>query len=106
MLDVNAPQSAYIFQASAVEERIRTELLLMRDAKSAAELLGREQEICLVLIPRLHQLNEQHFGDSPKIRRTVEALERAVSDPDRAEAWNCFLALAEHPGDNFGTWMI
>ena len=106
MLDADDPQSAYIFEASGVEERIRTELLLMRDAKSAAELLGREQEICLMLIPRLHQLNELHFGDSLKIRHTIQALEQAVIGPDRAEAWSCFLALAEHPGDNFGTWMI
>lgn len=106
MLNLDDPQSEYIFKASGIEDRIRAELLLMRDAKGSAELIGREEEICLVLIPQLHQLNQQHFGDSPKIRQTIQALEQAVGRLDHARAWNCFLALAEHPGDNFGTWMI
>lgn len=106
MLNLDDPQSEYIFAASAIEDRIRAELLLMHDAKGSAELIGREEQICLVLIPRLHQLNQQHFGDSPKIRQTIQALEHAVRGADHVRAWNCFLTLAEHPGDNFGTWMI
>ncbi len=106
MLNLNDPQSEFIFQASAVEERIRTELLLMQDAKGSAELIGRQEAICFELIPQLHWLNAQHFGDSPKIRQTIQALEQAVGRLDHPRAWKCFLALAEHPGDNFGSWMI
>ena len=106
MLNLDDPQSEFIFEASAIEDRIRAELLLMQGAKGSAELIGREEVICLVLIPKLHQLNEQHFGDSPKIRQTIQALEQAVGRLNHAQTWECFLALAEHPGDNFGTWMI
>ena len=106
MLNLDDPHSEFIFEASGIEDLIRAELLLMRDAKGSAELIGREETIRLVLIPQLHQLNKQHFDDSPKIRQTIQAFEHAVSGSDHARVWNCFLALAEHPGDNFGTWMI
>ncbi len=106
MLNLDDPQSEYIFQASAIEDRIHAELLLVRDAKSSENSSGWEDRICLELTPRLHSLNEQHFRNSPKIRQTIQALEQAVRRSDHARAWKCFLALAEHRGDNFGTWMI
>ncbi|WP_407569516.1 hypothetical protein [Deinococcus altitudinis] len=87
-----------VFAAAATEDRIRGHLL-------NADAPGR-QEILNVLLPRLFQLNREQFGDSAGIAATLAALEGAVRAADAAAAWEAFLALAERPGPNFGTWAI
>ena len=106
MLNLEDPQSESIFQASAIEDRILAELLLVRDPKSSENSSGWEDRICLDLTPRLHQLNEQHFGNSPKIWQTIETLEHAVRRSDYDQAWNCLMDMTNNHGDNFGTWAI
>ena len=106
MIDLDHPQAQDTFQASAIESRIHAELLLVRDAKGSANSSGWEERICLELTPQLHQLNEQHFGNSPKIRQTIEALEHAVRRSDHDQAWNCLMDMMNNSGDNSGTWAI
>ena len=102
MLSDAHPQTQYIFEASGTEERIRARLLDWLDGR---ELNGRA-EVLDRWLPELHTLNREHFGAAPGITRTLDALATAVQGTDAHVAWKCFLALAEHPGDNFGTWMI
>lgn len=106
MLDLDHPQTKYVFKASAIEDKIRAELLAMREAKGSAELIGRQERIQFVLTLELLELNKNHFGNCPKITNTIIALRDAVGKLDHAAAWECFLNLAERPGDNFGTWAI
>ena len=102
MLDLSHPRSAAILAAARTEERIRAGLLGWLgggETAGPAELLGR-------WLPDLHALNRAHFGADPGIARTLEALEDAVRRGDVHAARAGFLALAEGPGDNFGTWAI
>ena len=94
MLSDAHPQTQYIFEASGTEVRIRARLLDWLDGR--AEVLDR-------WLPELHTLNREHFGAAPGITRTLNALATAVQGTDAHVARKCFLALAEHPGDNFGT---
>jgi hypothetical protein len=102
----NHPESQYIFRASAIEDKIRTELLAMQSATGSAELIGRQETVVLVLIPQLIELNKNHFNHSAKIENTILQLRDAVNKLDHTQAWECFLNLAERCGDNFGTWAI
>lgn len=102
MLDPAHPQTQYVCAASRTEERLRAGLLDWLDGRpftGRSEMLER-------WLPELHALNCDHFGDDPGIARTLEALAAAVRNTDARAAWKCFLALAEEPGDNFGTWKI
>ncbi|MGY2896876.1 hypothetical protein [Deinococcus sp. UYEF24] len=104
MLDLAHPQTRSVFEASAIQERIRPRLLGWLDGN---ELSGPVRaEILDCWLPELHALNWGHFGNRPGITRTLDTLAAAVRGTDAQVAWSCFLALAEHPGDNFGTWMI
>ena len=102
MLNLDHPQSAAILEAARIEDRIR---VLLLDWQQTGTLAGRSALLTLWL-PELHRLNERHFEADPGISRTLEALADAVRDTDAQVAWARFLALAEHPGDNFGTWAI
>jgi len=105
MLD-NKPDSQYIFQAAAIEDKIRAELLAMQSATGSAELIGRQETVTLMLIPQLLELNKTFFNHSSKIENTILQLQNAVNKLNHAQAWECFLNLAERPGNNFGTWAI
>lgn len=102
----NHPQSRFIFQASGIESKIRTEILEMKSAKGSAELIGRQEHVLLFLLPQLHDLNANHFNNSTAITQTLNALGDAVGKLDHDAAWDAFLNLAERPGNNFGTWAI
>ena len=102
MLDPAHPQSQHIFRASGLEEEIRSQLLAWLEGSTFA---GRS-EVLDRWLPELQALNREHFGADPGITRTLEALAAAAQGTDARLAWRCFLALAELPGDNFGTWMI
>ena len=102
MLDLADPHTQYIFDASGLEEKIRPQLLAWREGHALA---GRS-EVLDRWLPELHALNCGHFGADQGVARTLDALAAAVRDTDARLAWTCFLALAEHPGDNFGTWAI
>ena len=106
MLNSGNAQSKYVHKAAVIEDQIRAELLAMRQAKGTAELIGRQERIQHVLIPQLLELNEKHFNNSPAIAHTIVKLNNAIARLDHAGAWECFLALAERPGNNFGTWAI
>ncbi len=57
-------------------------------------------------LPERHTLNREHFGADLVIPRALNALVAAVQETDTHVAWSCFLALAEEPGDNVGSWAI
>jgi len=105
MLD-DRPSSRFIFQAAAIEDKIRVELIAMKSATGSAELIGRQETILLVLLPQLHEHNARHFNNSAAINQTLKTLGDAVGRLDHAAAWEAFLNLAERPGKNFGTWAI
>ncbi len=117
MLDLDHPRTQFIFEASRIEEQMRGLLL----AWLSGEALQGQAEILNVLLPRLHDLNRQHFGHAAGISATLNRLAAAVQrfdvrrfnlncrgadSADAQAAWTCFLDLAERPGDNFGTWAI
>lgn len=102
MLDLGHPQTALIFEASRLEDQIRPHLLGWLDGGE----FGGRREVLDTWLPQLHALNRRGFGNSPAIAATLENLERAVGGDAPGVAWQCFLALAETPGDNFGTWTI
>jgi hypothetical protein len=106
MLDLDHPQTKHVFAASRIEEKIRAHLLAMKKSTDQVEKHGHAQEILSVLVPELHSLNREHFAASVAIERTLRELEVAVRSNDFNASWNCFLALAERSGDNFGTWAI
>ncbi len=107
MLDLNHPQSNYIFQASAVLDEVRKELLALENAKGSAEMIGRTEHVCLVLIPKLHMLNQDYFKNSSVIEEGLESLAKAVGAVNLKEAWSFLLELEGKPGqDNFGVWAI
>jgi len=102
MLDLNHPQAEATLAAARIEDQIRLSLL---DWQRTGTLTARPALLTRWL-PELHRLNRQHFGADPGIARTLQALADAVGGTDAQVAWTRFLALAEQPGDNFGTWAI
>ena len=87
--------------AARTEERLRAGLLDWLDGRS---FTGR-WEVLDRWLPELHVLASA-LGQTRASTRTLDALAVAVRDTDAHVAWSCFLALAEEPGDNFGTWAI
>jgi hypothetical protein len=107
VLDLNNPQSEFIFQASSLLDEIRAELLALEKAKGSAEIIGRTEQVCLVILPKLYTLNEEHFKNSPEIKAGLESLSKAVGPVKLKEAWELLLELEGKPGkDNFGVWAI
>jgi len=103
MLDLNHPRARYVFDAARIETEIRMLLLQWQRAGTPpADLI----ECTSKSIDALHELNALHFDDDKKITRTLESLHAAINALDCAGSWSAFLALAERPGDNFGTWAI
>jgi hypothetical protein len=107
MLDLNHPRTKYIFEASALLDEIRGELTALETAKGSAEMIGRTEHICLVLIPKLHALNQEHFENLPAITEGLEALAKATGALNYKQAWEHLVDLEGQPGkDNFGVWAI
>jgi hypothetical protein len=107
MLDLNHPQTEYIFQASAILDDIRKELLALESAKGSAEMIGRTEHVCLELIPRLHALNQAHFKNLAAITEGLEALRKAVDSLNYKQAWHYLIEIEGQPGkNNFGVWAI
>jgi hypothetical protein len=107
MLDLNYPQTKYVFQASRVLDEIRGELTALENAKGSAEIIGRTEHICLVLVPKLHALNREHFENSSQIREGLEALAKTTGALNYKEAWELLVDLEGKPGrNNFGVWAI
>ncbi len=105
MLDLNHPQTEHIFVAARIEDEIRAHLVAMRDS-SIKDKDARIMEITDTLIPKLHEMNNKHFGSAPGITNTLQRLESAVKSKDLQLSWKAFCALAEEPGENFGTCAI
>jgi hypothetical protein len=106
MLNLEHPHSDYVFQASVLLDEIRKELLALEKAKGSAEVIGRTELVCLVIVPKLHALNEEHFK-SPEIRAGLESVAKAVGAMKLKEAWEELRELEGKPGkDNFGVWAI
>jgi hypothetical protein len=106
MLDLADPQTKYIFQASRTEDRIRLSLLGWKELSRSSSPSHCPPEVLASFLPELHKLNADHFGSSAGIARTLSLLGAAIRSGDPAIAWDAFLALAERPGENFGTWAI
>lgn len=107
MLDLNHPQTEYIFQASAALDEVRGELTALETAKGSAEIIGRTEHICLVLLPKLHALNQDHFKNSPAITEGLEALAKATEALNYQQAWKHLVDLeGSYEKDNFGVWRI
>lgn len=107
MLDLEHPHSEYVFQASSLLDEIRKELLALEKAKGSAEIIGRTEQICLVILPKLHILNEEHFEKSLEITEGLEALAKSVAVMKLEEAWKWLIELEGQPGkNNFGVWAI
>jgi hypothetical protein len=98
-----SPQAEYSLEASALLNEIRTELLALENAKGSAEIIGRTEHICLVILPKLHALNEAHFKNSPEIKEGLESLAKAVGVMNLKDAWQWLLELEGKSGqNNFG----
>jgi hypothetical protein len=107
MLDLNHPQTEYIFQASAILGEICKELLALETATGSAEIIGRTEHVGLILIPKLYALNQEHFKNSLVIKEGLEALAKAISALNYKQAWEHLVDLEGRPGkDNFGVWAI
>jgi hypothetical protein len=107
VLDLSHPQSEYIFRASTLLDEVRAELLALEKAKGSAEVIGRTEHVCLVIVPKLHVLNQEHFEDLPEIKAGLESLAKAVGAVKLKEAWAWLLELEGQPGkNNFGVWAI
>jgi hypothetical protein len=102
VLDLAHPQTALIFEASGLEEKIRPHLLAWLNGAP----FEQRREVLDTWLPQLHELNRRGFGNSPAIAATLDRLAEAVRGTDPGAAWQGFLDLAETPGDNFGTWAI
>jgi hypothetical protein len=107
VLNLSHPQTEYIFQAAVLLDGVRKELLALESAKGSAETIGRTEAISLVILPKLHTLNREHFKNSPEIEKGLESLAKAVGVMNLEEAWVWLLELEGQPGkDNFGVWAI
>jgi hypothetical protein len=107
MLDLNHPQTKYIFEASALLDAVRAELLVLEQAAGSAEIIGRTEHLGLVLIPKLRALNAARFASSPTIAQALETLSTAIETLNHADARACLLDLEGKPGrENFGVWAI
>lgn len=106
MLDPRDPQSEHVFHAAALEERIRAHLAAIQRDIGGHDMEWRYREIIEGIIPELRRLNEEHFDSSAGITRQLAALEAAAGRHDIEQAWSLFIAFAESPGENFGTWAI
>ncbi len=103
MLDLNHPQTQYVFAAARLEDGVRMLLVQWRDSGTPpAELIATISKS----INALQELNAKHFGNASGITRTLETLRSAINTFDLAASWSAFMALADTPGDNFGTWTI
>jgi hypothetical protein len=107
MLDLNHPHSKHVLQASRILDEVHVELLALETAKGSAEIIGRTEQICLVLIPKLHVLNQQNFANSPVITQSLTLLSKQTEALNYKQAWKHLIDLSGQPGsDNFGTWAI
>ena len=106
MLDLHDPQTQHIFRAAIVEDEIRAHLVAIRQGGDRTERASRYQDIVSRIIPELRRLNDGHFNASRGITKLLDDLESSVAQQDLDLCWKRFYALAESPGDNFGTWTI
>ena len=103
MLDLNHPRATYVFHAANIQDKLRICLLQWEETGTPPANLN---DTACKVINALHELNAQHFDDNKGITRTLESLRSVINAQDCAGSWSAFLALAEWPGDNFGTWAI
>lgn len=103
MLNKDHPQTPHVFAAARLEEGLRALLVQWKRAGSPSSELA---ETSTRLIDALHELNMSHFGGASGITQTLESLRSAIIRSDFNASWASFIALAEAPGDNFGTWAI
>lgn len=97
--------TAYVFEASRIEDMIRVHLVSWRKNVTCGLPQTAAEEI-KTSIASLHDLNSQHFGASAGIAKTLDGVLAAVMSGDVEESWQAFLLLAATPGENFGTWAI
>ena len=101
------PRSKYIFEASDILDEIRAELLTLETAKGIAEIIGRIEHICLILIPKLQLLNQQYFQNSSVIAQTLALLSNETGSLRLQTAWEHLIELEGNAErDNFGAWRI
>lgn len=77
MLDLNHPQTQYIFEASAIEDALKTRALQMSVLPSAKRLPLLEQ--CHYGLDELRRLNRDHFENSAFIAQTLDEAEAALN---------------------------
>lgn len=105
MQNTDKPDTQYVFQASEIQEKIREHLHGIKNA-NLAEINMRYEEIINNQIPALRKLNDAHFGASKGIKQMLEELSFFAKQKNLPQCWKKFTALADLPGDNFGTWAI
>ncbi len=103
MLDMDHPQTPHVFAAARLEDALR---MLLVQWKGTGTPTPELTEACTRLIDALHELNMSHFGGASGITQTLESLRTAIIRIDFNASWASFMALADAPGDNFGTWAI
>ena len=101
----NKPDTKAVFQAAAIQEKIREHLHGIKNA-NPAEIAMRYAEIINTQIPALRTLNSEHFGSSKGINQMLEELAFFAKQKNIDQCWKKFTALADLPGDNFGTWAV
>ena len=101
----NQPETKYVFQAAAIQEKIREHLHGIKNA-NPAEIGMRYGEIINTHIPALRVLNVEHFGSSKGINQMLEELSFFAKQKNIDQCRKKFTALADLPGDNFGTWAV
>jgi len=106
MLDLSDPQTQHIFRAAALEDEIRKQLVAIKKDVMGSEHSSRYLDIVSRVIPALRRLNEEHFGSSYGITKHLDDISAAATQNNLDLCWKHFLALADSPGDNFGTWAI
>ena len=105
MPNTDKSQTQYVFQAAAIQDEIRAHLHGIKNA-NPAEANMRYGEIINTHIPALRKLNDEHFGSSAGINQILEEIAFFARQQNLPICWKRFTALADLPGDNFGTWAI
>ena len=105
MANADNPDRKFVFQAAAIQDEIRAHLHGIKNA-NPAEMAMRYGEIINKNIPALRKLNDEHFGASKGIKQMLAEITFFAGQKNLPQCWKRFTALADLPGDNFGTWAI
>ena len=106
MLDLDHPQTRFVFEASRYEGEIHARLVHLLENPGADPTRALD-EILAGPLPELRRLLRERFDDRPGIASRLDAIETAILDRRPVpQIWETFLKLSELSPDTFGTGFI